>query len=138
MPLSGRHPLHVARRDGAAVAHAVAVLHRSGQHVGDRLDAAVRMPGKAGQVVLGNVVAEIVEQQKRIEVGGIAESKRAAQMHARAFERRLGFDESLDRSNRHWGPPNWSLPYASSVYPTHPAVAAFAGICRMLSMAVRM
>ena len=77
-------------RDGAAIAHAVAVLHGSGQHVGDRLDPAMRMPREAGQVILRNVVAEVVQQQKRVEVGGIAEAERAAQMHARAFERRLG------------------------------------------------
>ena len=34
-----------------AVAQAVAVLDRAGEHVGDRLDAAVRMPREAGEVV---------------------------------------------------------------------------------------
>ena len=65
---AGGHPLHVAGGDGAVVAHAVAVLDGSGEDVGDGLDAAVRMPGKSGKVVLGNVVAEIVEQQEGIEV----------------------------------------------------------------------
>jgi hypothetical protein len=83
------------------VAHAVAVLDGSGQHVGDGLDAAVRVPGKAGQVILGNVVAEIVEQQERIEIGGVAEAECAAQMHSRAFERGLGLDEAFDGSNGH-------------------------------------
>ena len=50
---------------------------------------AVRMPGKAGQVVLRDVVAEVVEEQERIEVGRVAEAERAAQVHAGAFERRL-------------------------------------------------
>ena len=90
-----RHPLHVARGDGAAVAHAVAVLDGSREHVGDGLDAAVRMPGKAGQIVLGNVVAEIVQQQERIEVGRVAEAERAAQMDARAFQRRLGLESDV-------------------------------------------
>ena len=98
---AGRHPLNVAGGDGAAVAHAVAVLHGSGQDVGDGLDAAVRMPGKAGQVILGNVVAEIVEQQERIEVGRVAEAERPAQVHARAFQGGLGLDEPLDGSDGH-------------------------------------
>ena len=74
-----------------------------GQDVGDRLDAAVRMPREAGQVILRNVVAEVVQQQERIEVGRVAEAERAAQMHARAFEGRLGFDQPLNRSNGHDG-----------------------------------
>ena len=83
------------------VAHAVAVLHGSGQHIGDGFDAAMRMPRETRQVILRNVVAEIVEQQERIEVGGVAETERAAQVHARAFEGRLGFDEPLNGSNGH-------------------------------------
>ena len=67
MPLPGGHPLHVAGAERAAVAQAVAVLDGAGEHVGDGLDAAVRMPRKAGEVVVGPVVAEIVEQQERIE-----------------------------------------------------------------------
>ena len=98
---AGGHPLHVAGGDGAVVAHAVAVLDGSGEHVGDGLDAAMRMPGKSGEIVFGNVVAEVVEQEEGIEVGGVAETEGAAQMHARAFEGGLGLDEALHRSNRH-------------------------------------
>ena len=96
-----RHPLDVAGRDGAAVAHAVAVLHGSGEDVRDGLDPAMRMPREARQVVLGNVIAEIVEEEKRIEVGCVAEAERAAQVHARTFQGRLGFDESLNGSKGH-------------------------------------
>ena len=95
--------------DGAVVAHAVAVLDGAGQHVGDGLDAAVRVPGEAGQVVLGNVVAEIVEQKEGIEIGGIAEAERAAQVHAGAFQRGFGLDEPLDRSDGHVSLQNKSL-----------------------------
>ena len=98
---AGGHPLHVAGGDGAAVAHAVAVLDGAGEDVGDGLDAAMRMPGEAGQVVLRDVVAEIVEQEERIEVGGVAETERAAQMDAGAFEGGLGFDQTFDGSNGH-------------------------------------
>ena len=87
---AGGHPLHVAGAERAAVAQAVAVLDRAGQHVGDGLDAAVRVPGEAGEVVLRALVAEIVEQQERIELGGVAEAEGAAQLDAGAFDGGLG------------------------------------------------
>jgi hypothetical protein len=58
------------------------MLDISGQHVGDGLDAAVRVPGEAGEILVRPVVTEIVEQQERIEFGGIAKAKGAAQMYA--------------------------------------------------------
>ena len=64
---AGRHPLHVAGAEAAAIAEAVAVFDRAGQHVGDRLDAAMRMPREPGEIFVRMVVAEVVEQQKRIE-----------------------------------------------------------------------
>ena len=79
------HPLHVAGAEHAAIAEAVAVLHRAIQDIGDGLDAAMRMPGEAGEIVLRVVVAEIVEQQKRIGLGSLAETKGAAQLDAGAF-----------------------------------------------------
>ncbi len=89
---AGRHPLHVAGGDGAVVAHAVAVFDGAGENVGDGLDAAMRVPGKAVEVVLRDVVAEVVEQEERIEVVGVAEAEGAAEMDSGAFEGRLGFD----------------------------------------------
>ena len=83
---AGRHPLHVAGRHLALVAQAVAVLDRARQHVGNRLDAAVRMPRKSRQIIFGIVVAEIVQQQERIELLGLAETEGALQLHARAFD----------------------------------------------------
>ena len=62
------HPLHVAGAEHALVAEAVAVIDLAGQDIGDRLDAAMRMPGEAGLVLVGIVVAEIVQQQERIEL----------------------------------------------------------------------
>ncbi len=103
-PAARRHPLHVTGGDGAAVPHAVAVLHRSGQDVGNGLDSAVRMPRKASQIILRNIIAEIVEQQERIEVAGVSEAERAAQMHACAFESRFRLNEPFNRSNGHIKP----------------------------------
>src|ERR1700693_2715955 len=94
---AGRHPLHIAGGDGTAVSHAVAVLDRSGQHIRDGLNAAVRMPGKARQIILGNVVAEIVEKEERISLLRVSKAEGAAQMHARALKSRLRLDQAL-----HW------------------------------------
>jgi hypothetical protein len=59
---SGRHPLDVTGGDGAVVSHAVAVLDGSREHIRNRFDAAVRMPRKASQVIVRNVVAEIIQK----------------------------------------------------------------------------
>ena len=50
--------------------------HGAGEHVGDRLDAAVRMPREAGEVVVRVVVAEVVEQQERIELARCRRTRR--------------------------------------------------------------
>ena len=100
-PAPRRHPLDVPGGDGPAIPHAVAVLHRSRENVGDRLDAPVGMPREAGQVIVRIVIAEIIEQEERVELGRVAEAERAPQVYARAFKRRLGAGELLDRSNGH-------------------------------------
>src|SRR5215467_873845 len=82
-PAPGGHPLDVACADNATVPHAVAVLHRSGQDVRDRLDSTVGVPREACQVILRNVIAEVVEEEEWVEVGRIAKPERAAQSHAR-------------------------------------------------------
>src|SRR5205823_14314496 len=99
------HPLHVAGAEVAPIAETVAVRHVARQHVGDRLDTAVWMPGKAREVVLWLVIAKVVEQQKGIEVGGVAEAERALQLHACPFDCRLRLNNPLDRSDRHGGSP---------------------------------
>src|SRR5438128_8695791 len=96
-----RHPLHIARLDGAVIAHAVAVFNSTSKNIGDRLNAAVWMPGKSRQVVLRDIVAEIIQQQEGIEVGCIAKTECAAQVYTRAFERWLRSDKALNRSYRH-------------------------------------
>src|SRR5271163_2663845 len=92
---SGRHPLNFAGGDCAAVSEAVAVLDRAGEDIRDGFDAAVGMPRKPGKVVIRNVVSEIVQEQKRIELRRPAEAEGAPQMHAGAFPCRLGFDHLL-------------------------------------------
>ena len=117
------HPLHVARAQRAAIAEAVAMLDGAGEHIGDGLDAAMRMPRKAGAVILRPVVAEIVEQQERVEVAGVAEPERAAQLDAGAFHGGRGLDDALHGTNGHGGPLNsrkpliWGSRAASSTLP---------------------
>jgi hypothetical protein len=48
----------------------------------------MRVPGEARKVFGQHVVAEIVEQQKRIELLRIPEAERTAEVHAGAFEGR--------------------------------------------------
>jgi hypothetical protein len=59
------------------------------------------MPREAGEVIVGDVVSEIVEEKKGVEVSSVAKAERAAEMDARAFEGGFGFDELVDGSNGH-------------------------------------
>jgi hypothetical protein len=72
-----------------------------GKHVGDRLDAAMRMPGKTRQIVGGHIIPEVVEQEERVVVRRLAEAERAAQVHAGPFQSGLGGNQLLDGPNRH-------------------------------------
>jgi hypothetical protein len=51
------------------------------------------MPGKTGAVIVGPVIAEIVEQQEGVELAGISETKGTAQLYACALDcgRRLNY-----------------------------------------------
>jgi hypothetical protein len=43
------------------------VLNAAVKHIGDRLDATVRVPGKALQVISGIIGMEIVKEEERVE-----------------------------------------------------------------------
>ena len=92
------------------------MIDLAGQDIGDGLDAAMRMPGKAGLVLVGIVVAEIVEQQERVELLGVAEAEGAAQMHAGAFHGGLGLDDLLDGTNGHDSLPFRDRPKGSDPF----------------------
>jgi hypothetical protein len=97
----GRHPLHVTRPERPAVAEAVTVLHGAGEHVGDGLDPPMRMPRETREEIGGPVVAEVVEQQERIEVAGIPEPERTPELDARPLDGGRRLDDALDRSDGH-------------------------------------
>ena len=65
---ASRHPLDVASGDGAMVAHAIAMFYSSGEDIGDGLDAAMRVPGKSGEIILGDVIAKVVEEEERASI----------------------------------------------------------------------
>jgi hypothetical protein len=85
-PAARGHPLHVAGSERPLVAEAVGVRDVAGENVGDGLDAAMRVPRESRAVVGGRLVAEVVEEEKRVEVGGVAEAKGAAQLDAGSFD----------------------------------------------------
>src|SRR5512143_3057098 len=80
------HPLHISRRDDALVAHAVAVLDIALKDVGDRLDAAVGVPGKSLDVSVGVRVSEVIEQEERVEERDLAVSEYPPQMDPRTLD----------------------------------------------------
>ena len=84
---AGRHPLDVARSDDALVAQAVAVIGAAADHVGDRFDAAVGVPGESGQVFVRVVLAEVVEHEEGIEHRDFPEAEAAAEVDPRPLER---------------------------------------------------
>ena len=92
--------------------------HFARQHVGDGFDAAMRVPWKAGEVVGRVLVAEIVEQEKRVELVRLSKPEGALQFNAGAFNRGLGLVDLFHSSERHGEPPGNGL--KASLTPTHP------------------
>ncbi len=68
------------------------------EHIGDGLDAAVRVPGKSAPVIVGVVRAEGVEEQEGIELGDLREAERALEMDAGALNGRLALPDLPDRA----------------------------------------
>ncbi len=87
MPRTGRHPLGVAVGDQPAAAVGVLVGHLAVDHVGDGLEAAVRVPRRAlglARRVLD--LAHLVEVHERVEVGQVDAGERPADREALALE----------------------------------------------------
>jgi hypothetical protein len=82
---TGRHPLNVARTDRAMVTQAVGMIDRSCQNVSDRLDSAVWMPGKPGEVIRGNVIPEVVKKEEWVKFIRASKAERAPQMYTRTL-----------------------------------------------------
>src|SRR5881296_4427737 len=89
------------RRRACRGSQAVAVLNGPVEDVGDGFDPAMGMPRESGAVVLRVVVAEVVQQEEGIELVGVPEAERPAQLHARALDRGLRLNDRLDRPDGH-------------------------------------
>jgi hypothetical protein len=91
------HPLDIALPNSAAVSQTIRMFNGAGQDVRDGLDTPVRVSGKAGEVVIGNVVSEVIQEQERIELGRVAEPESPAQTHPGTFQGGLRFNQSSNR-----------------------------------------
>src|SRR5690606_34217698 len=91
----GGHPLHATVFEQAFMAGAVTVQHAPGDHVGDGLEAAVRVVGKAGDVVVGLVATEGVEHQEGVEPALQRLAEHAGELDAGAVRGRLANDQAL-------------------------------------------
>ena len=67
------------------------MFHIAFGDIGDRLDAPVRMPGKAFQEMRGGVGTKIVEHQKRVKLWRLAVTENAMEMNPGPFHCRLAF-----------------------------------------------
>ncbi len=88
-PARGGHPLHATGLQQADVAHVVFVAHASFEHVGDGLEAAVRVRREAGDVVVRIVGAEFVEHQEGVEALDTGAADHSVQAHTGAVGCRL-------------------------------------------------
>ena len=90
------HPLHAARAEQTGVALVVVMAHAPGQHIGDGLEAAVRMFRKTRQIIARFIRTELVEHQKRIEIRQLGRTDHTRESHARAIARRVSAHDLFD------------------------------------------
>ena len=74
------------------------MIHGARQYIGDRFNAAVRVPREPGEVIVGTFVAEIVKKKERVEFAGFTEAEATVQLHAGALHMRSSFDDASNRS----------------------------------------
>jgi len=96
---AGGHPLHVSRCNDPFIFHAVAMFHRAMDHVGDRLDPPMRVPGKPFQIMGRIIRVEVVEEQERIKQGDLIVAEGPLQMDACAFDGGLALPDFADFAN---------------------------------------
>src|SRR5579862_664391 len=61
----------------------------------------MRVPRKAGEIIFGNVVAKVIEQEERVEVRGVAEAEGATEMNTGALHSWFGGYKSFYGAYRH-------------------------------------
>jgi hypothetical protein len=96
-----RHPLHAAGIETARMTLIVAMAHAARQHIGHGLEAAMRMLGKAGDVIGGIVRAEFVQHQEWIDVIELRRADEAVELHPRAVADRNATHDARYRPQGH-------------------------------------
>src|SRR5581483_6598140 len=97
-------PLHAARLEVAFVAEVVLVQHVAVEDVGHRLEAAMRMRRKAGDVVARVLRGKLVEHQERVQARELRLAEAAAQLHAGAVGGGDGADKAAYGAGGHGQP----------------------------------
>src|SRR4030095_2984006 len=95
------HPLHVTGAYSAAIADAVTMLNSACENVSNRLNAPMPVPGETCQVVLGDIIAKIIQEEERVEVFCASETEGTVQVHTGTFRGWLRSDKALNWPNRH-------------------------------------
>jgi hypothetical protein len=101
----GGHPLHTARAQLAGVAQMILMLHVTVEHVGHRLEPAMGMRGKTGDVIVGILRGELVEHEEWVEARAVRPAEAAAQLDAGAVRRRNRLDDLPHCTCGHWSAP---------------------------------
>ena len=97
----GGHPLHISGAKRAGVAKGIPVFDGARQHIGDGLDPAMGMPGKTAEEILGAFIAEIVEQQERVQLGRVLKPEGTVQFDPGALHGGLGVAGFGNGTDRH-------------------------------------
>ena len=94
------HPLHVTFADGARVTQAVAVADGAFEHIGNGLDAAMRIGGEPADGTFDGIVeSEMVKQKERVKFIARMRTEGAPEQYARALDHQVGFDNFVEDLN---------------------------------------
>ena len=99
------YPLNAAIRQDPLVPFAVTVLHGSGEHISDRLEAPVRMIRETGDVIGAGIGFEFIEQEKGIQKIEPRKSQASPETDSRSVGRLLRFDH-----------PNYATKFGGHLY----------------------
>jgi hypothetical protein len=91
----GGHPLHAAAHQFADIAQMILVPQMAVEHIRRRLEAAVRMRRKAGDIVARIVGRKFIEHQERIQPQFLRLPQAASQFDAGAVRCGDGCDNAL-------------------------------------------
>ncbi|KAF5029933.1 hypothetical protein DSECCO2_643430 [anaerobic digester metagenome] len=94
-PAPSGHPLHFSFVDRTMIPHAVTMLSRTFQHVGDSFYTPVRMPWETWKILIWIVITKIIQHQKGIIIGQLMITECPFQMHTSTFQHGFSFADTL-------------------------------------------